>query len=170
MLSMFLNCSLRNNICSSRWFINLSDISLVEFLQTCSLGLCLTHHWKNSFLKLLTSVKNKLFIFLNSSKICSQRFPTSSIKTCFSWFSSFSLNFWFSFAIPISLMTSSTESRKHLKTSYFPHFLFPLFSVWVEAIINISSYLSSTVGYWSLMLQEKWSLMKHVDFCMMLSF
>ena len=30
-LSLFLICSLRNDICSSRWFTNLSDISLVEF-------------------------------------------------------------------------------------------------------------------------------------------
>ena len=30
-LSLFLSCSLRNYICSSSWFINLSDISLVEF-------------------------------------------------------------------------------------------------------------------------------------------
>ena len=96
-LPLFLICSLRNNICSSRWFINLSDISLVEFPWTCSLGLCLTHDCKNSFLKLLTSVKNDFSIFLNSSKICNLRFPISSIKTGFSWFSSFCLNFWFSF-------------------------------------------------------------------------
>ena len=30
-LSLFLSCSLRNDICSSRWFINLSDVLLVEF-------------------------------------------------------------------------------------------------------------------------------------------
>ena len=30
-LSLFLSCSLRNYICSSSWFINLSDISLVDF-------------------------------------------------------------------------------------------------------------------------------------------
>ena len=30
-LSLFPSCSLRNNICSSEWFINLSDVSLVEF-------------------------------------------------------------------------------------------------------------------------------------------
>ena len=78
-LSLFLSCSLRNDICSSSWFINLYDISLVQFLFTCSLGLCLTHDCKNSFFKLLSSVKNELFILLNSSKSFSLRFPISSI-------------------------------------------------------------------------------------------
>ena len=79
-LSLFLSCSLRNDICSSRWFINLSDVSLVEFTWIHSPRVCLIHDWKNSFLKLLTSVKNEVLIFLN---FCS--------------FLSFSLNFWFSF-------------------------------------------------------------------------
>ena len=96
-LSSFLSCSLRNDICSSSCYINLSDILLVEFSFICLLGLCLTHDCKNSFWKLLTSVKNERFIFLNSSKICSLRFPISSTKTGFSWLSSFSHNFWFSF-------------------------------------------------------------------------
>ena len=43
-------------------------------------------------------------------------------------------------------MTSSIESLNNLKTSSLPRFLFPRFSVWMEAIINISSSLSSTVG------------------------
>ena len=46
----------------------------------------------------------------------------------------------------VSLVTPSTESLNNLKTSSFPHFLFPRLSVWTEAIINISSSLSSTVG------------------------
>ena len=140
-LSLFLSCSLRNDICSSSWFINFFHISLVKFSFTCSLGLCLTHDCKNSFLNLLTSVKNELFIFLNSSNICSLRFPISSIKTDFSWFLSFSLNLWFSFGSEkhswfpttfsltdwfwinsykslsnFSLVTSSTESLNNLKT------------------------------------------------------
>ena len=45
-LSLFLSCSLRNDICSSSWFINLSDISLVEFSFTCSIELCLTQDCK----------------------------------------------------------------------------------------------------------------------------
>ena len=69
-LSLFLSCPLRNDICSSRWFINLSNISLIKFLWTCLLGLGVTYDCNNSFLKLLTSVKNELFILLNSSKIC----------------------------------------------------------------------------------------------------
>ena len=147
------------------------DISFVELSWTCSLGLCLTHHCKNSFLKLLISVKNELFIFLNSSKICSLRFPISSIKMSFSWFLSFSVKFWFSlgngkhsrfpkiFSLTdwlwinsskslskVFLVTSSTESQNNLKTSSFPYFLLPRFSVWMGAIINISSFISSTVG------------------------
>ena len=43
-------------------------------------------------------------------------------------------------------MTSTIESLNNLKTSSSPHFLFPRFSVWMEAIINISSSLSSAVG------------------------
>ena len=140
-LSLFLSCSLRNDICSSSCFINLSNISFVEFTFTCSPGLCLTNDCNNSFLKLLTSVKSKLFIFLRYFKICSLRFPISSIKTGFSWFSSFSLNFWFCFGSDkhsrfptifsltdwfwincskglskVSLVTSSTESLNSLKT------------------------------------------------------
>ena len=38
-LSLFLSCSLTNDICYSSCFINLSDISFVEFTFTCSLGL-----------------------------------------------------------------------------------------------------------------------------------
>ena len=168
-LSLFLSCYLRNDICSTSWFINLSDISYVKFSFTCSQGLCSTHDCKN--LKFLTSVKNELSIFLNSPNICSLRFPISSIKTGFSWFSSFCINFWFSFGSDkhsrfltilsrkdwfwinsskilskVSLVTSSTESLNKQKTSSFPHFLFPRFSVCMEAIINISSSLSSTVG------------------------
>ena len=79
-LSLFLSCFLWNNICCCRWFINLSSILLIEFPWTYSLGLVLTHDCKNSFLKLLTSVKVKLFIFLNFSKICNLRFSISSIK------------------------------------------------------------------------------------------
>ena len=117
-LSLFLNCSLRNYIALlDRWFVSLSSVSLEVFAWTCSLGICLTHDCKNSFLKILTSEhrnkithsyilflcsdKNKLFIFMSSSidgssKICNLRFPTSFINTGFSWFSSFSLNLWFS--------------------------------------------------------------------------
>ena len=105
-LYLFLCCFFRNNICSSSWFLSLSHISFVELMFTCSLGLCLTHDCKNSCLKLLTSVKNEPFTFLNSSKIFSLRFPISSFKMDFSLFSSFSLNFWFFFrewqAFPIS--------------------------------------------------------------------
>ena len=45
----------------------------------------------------------------------------------------------------VSIVTLSTESLDNLKTSSFPHFWFPCFSVWMEIIINISSSLSSTV-------------------------
>ena len=80
-LSLFLSCSLTNDICYSSCFINLSNISFVEFTFTCSLGLCLTQGWKNSFFKLLTSVKTELFIFQNSPNNCSFMFPIPSIKT-----------------------------------------------------------------------------------------
>ena len=61
-LSLFLSCSLRIDIYSSSWFINLFDISLVEFSLTCLLVLCLTHDCKNSFLKLLTCQKQTFHI------------------------------------------------------------------------------------------------------------
>ena len=167
----FYVVSLEMIFCSSSWFLSLSHISFVELMFTYSLGLCLTHDWKNSCLKLLTSAKNELFTFLSSSKIFSLRFPISSIKIDFSWFSSSSLNFWFSFgsdkhsqfptifsltdwfwinsskSLPkVSLVTLSAESLNNLKTSSFLHFLFPRFSVWMEVIIDISSSLSLTVG------------------------
>ena len=88
-LSLFLSCFLRNNICCCRWFINFSGILLIEFPWIYSLGLVLTHDCKNSFLKLLTSVKVKLFIFLNFSKICNVRFSISSIKQVFLGFHHF---------------------------------------------------------------------------------
>ena len=109
-------------------------------------------------------------MFLNFSSICNMRFPVSSIRMGFSWFSSFSLNFWFSFGndkhswFPIIfsltdwfwinnskilskvyLVMSSTEYLNNLKTLSFLSFLFPHFSVWIEAIINISGSLFSTV-------------------------
>ena len=40
-------------------------------------------------------------------------------------------------------MTPSIESFTKLKTSSFPHFLFPRFSVCIDAIISISNSLSS---------------------------
>ena len=40
---------------------------------------------------------------------------------------------------------SSTEYLNNLKTLSFLHFLFPRFSVWIEAIINISGSLFPTV-------------------------
>ena len=104
-LSLFLSCSLEKDICSSRWFINLSEISLDELCWTCSL--CLTHDCKNLFLKLLTSVKKDLFIFLNSAKIISLRFLISSIKRIYSVFiifSQFSVFFRQWLAFPVSLI------------------------------------------------------------------
>ena len=145
-------------------------------------------------MKFLTSVKNELFILLNFSEICSLSFPISSINTGFSWFSSFSLNFWFSFGSgkhsrfptifsltdwfwinsskslsKVSLVTLSTESLDNLKTSSFPH-LVPRFSVWMEAIINISSSLSSTVGVLKFNAAGNWSLMMHLNLGLMISF
>ena len=109
-------------------------------------------------------------MFLNFSNICNMRFPVSSIRMGFSWFSSFSLNFWFSFGndehswFPIIfsltdwfwinnskilskvyLVMSSTEYLNNLKTLSFLRFLFPRLSVWIEAIINISGSLFPTV-------------------------
>lgn len=73
-LFLFLSGSISNHICSSRWFIYLSDVSLVAFTWIRSPGAYLTHAWENLFLKLLPSIKNEFFIFLNSSKICNLRF------------------------------------------------------------------------------------------------
>ena len=146
-------------------------------------------------MKFLTSVKNELFILLNFSEICSLSFLISSINTGFSWFSSFSLNFWFSlgsdkhsrfptiFSLTdwfwinsskslskVSLVTLSTESLNNLKTSSFPHLVFPRFSVWMEAIIKISSSLSSTVGVLKFNEAGNWSLMMHLNLGLMISF
>ena len=51
MISLFLSWSLRSDICSSTWFINVSQISLFKFLWTCSLGLCLAHDCKKLIFK-----------------------------------------------------------------------------------------------------------------------
>ena len=41
---------------------------------------------------------------------------------------------------------SSRESSTNLKTSSFPHFLFPRFNIWIEKIISIWSSLSSAIA------------------------
>ena len=46
----------------------------------------------------------------------------------------------------VYLVKSKTEFLKNLKATCFSLFLFPRFSVWMEAIISITSSLSSTVG------------------------
>ena len=161
--SLFLSCSLRNYICCSRWFINLSYISFVEFKWTCSLGLCLILDSKNSFLKLLNFSYSWIlprfavwgFQYLPLKRVFLSFHHFLSIfgfllaATSIPWFPTiFSLTDWFRInssksLSKVSLVTSSTESLNNLKTSSFPHFLFPRFIVWMKAINNISSFLSS---------------------------
>ena len=68
-----------------------------------------------------------------------------SVRTWQPWLDCFWINNSRSLS-KVSLVTSSTEYLNHLKIPSFPHFLFPRFSVWMDAIINISSSLTSTVG------------------------
>ena len=60
-LSLFLSYSLRNDICSSSWFINLSDISLVEFSFTCSIELCWTQDCKKFIFEVFNFCQKRTF-------------------------------------------------------------------------------------------------------------